>query len=133
MVGLVAPQSQEKPYMAHDNQQLLTAQLFQPTECNPPAEPPSQAPRSHALTLLHSAVKFCSFAVAAMVISTGVIWWARSEENPNASADAFLWLTGQNKTWNEYQNEQDSAGRARMDEKEYDWTQQLFNDAYSNR
>jgi hypothetical protein len=68
-----------------------------------------------------------------MVVSTAAIWVIRGEASPNAAADMFLWLAGQNKTWDEYQSEQKAAGRGRLDEKEYDWTQQLFNDAYSNR
>jgi len=68
-----------------------------------------------------------------MVITTGALWLIRREPNPNASADMFLWFAGQNKTWGEYQEGQKAAGRGRLDEKEYDWTQQLFNDAYSNR
>ena len=120
-----------KAAMAQDNQ-LLTAQLFQAAQCNLAADPASQAPQSKIPTLLNNVVTFCSFAIVSMVISTAAIWWIRREASPNASADVFLWLAGQNKTWVEYQEGQKSAGHPRMDENEYDWTQQLLNDAYSN-
>ena len=68
-----------------------------------------------------------------MLISTAAIWLFNRKSNPNASADTFLRFAGQNKTWKQYQESQKAAGRGRLDEKEYDWTQQLLNDAYSNR
>ena len=114
------------------NHQLLTHQSLPATETEPSAGPETEAPRSEATRLLHGATRFCSFAVLALVISTAAIWLFSREASPNASADAFLWLTGQNKTWDEYQAEQKAAGRPRLDEKEYDWMQQLVNDAYSN-
>src|SRR5262245_39863622 len=101
--------------------------LFDPTQYNPDADL-SKAPQSKALGLLWSVVTFCSVVVAVMMVTTGVLWLANREPNPNASADAFLWIAGQNKTWDQYQKEQ---GRGPEDEKEIDWMQQLLTDAYS--
>jgi hypothetical protein len=118
--------------MSHDIESY-TDQFTESAEHSFTADPTSRGPRSTAPKLLQNVITFCSFALVSMVISTAAIWWFNREKTSNASADAFLWFAGQNQTWDEYQKKQKSAGRQRMDEKEYDWTQQLFNDAYNNR
>ena len=118
--------------MAYDNQ-LRTAALYQAAECDPSAEPASQAPRSNGPNLLLCATTFCSFAIAAMVIAAAAFWWVGRETSANPSADAFLWFAGKDKTWDQYQKGKKSSGHGRLDEKKHDWMQQAVNDAYSNR
>src|SRR5262245_33135961 len=110
------------PFRGHAmaQEQLPQAPQFEATTYNPSADP---SPKSSSLLL--GAIKFCSIAVVTMVVSTAAIWWVNRKPNSNASADAFLWFAGQNKTWNEYQKSKKDAGYGRLDEKEYDWMQQL--------
>ena len=114
--------------MAQDIESEST-QLFQfdPVAVSKPKRP------SIGLKVLQGVVAICSFAVVVAMFSAGVFWMVNRTPKPNGSADRFLWFAGQNKTWDQYQQEQKAAGRGRLDEKEYDWTQQLLNDAYSNR
>jgi hypothetical protein len=104
-------------------------QLFQfdPVAVSKPARP------SVGLKILQGAVAIGSFAVVVAMLSVGVVWIVNRTPKPNGSADSFLWFAGQNKTWDQYQQDQKAAGRERLDEEYYDWTQQLMNDAYSNR
>jgi hypothetical protein len=112
---------------------LLTAQSFvQPTETAPAQQPQLRAPQPGGPNVLFGLVKLCSIGVVAVGISVTAVWYLTSIQKPNRSADTFLWLAGQDKTWEEYQDEQRAAGRGRLSEEEYDWTQQLLNDAYSN-
>jgi hypothetical protein len=116
--------------MAQENE-LQSAQFLNLDDYRPAAAPPPEAPRPNGGGLLRSIGTFCTVAVAGMLISSAAIALYNSQADPHASADMFLWLAGQKKTWKEYQREQKAAGRGRLDEKEYDWTQQLLNDAYS--
>jgi hypothetical protein len=107
---------------------LLTAQSCQPSEPRPTEDYTPPGRRSNPIV---GALLFFALAAMVAVLATGGVWLLTSKQSSNPSADTFLWFAGQDKTWDEYQREQEAAGNTRLDEKEYDWMQQALNDAYS--
>jgi len=92
---------------------------------------PPVAKRS-SLSIIPSAI-LCGL-LGIVVAGTGT-WYLSSngKTNANPAADLFLWMTGSKLTWEQYQRQQRARGNQRLDEDEYDWQQQLLNDAYSRR
>lgn len=92
---------------------------------------PSTAARRSSAPLVSGAMMF---AVLAMVVAGAAAVWLfqpGGETKSNTAADFFLWISGSDLTWEQYQAQQLDRGNQRLDEKEYDWTQQVLNDAYS--
>jgi hypothetical protein len=66
-----------------------------------------------------------------LLVATAVWVMAPGDSKSNRAADFFLQLVGSDLTWEQYQQQQRAQGNQRLDENEYDWTQQLMNDAYA--
>lgn len=86
---------------------------------------------------LQTVLRFVSIVVVTGIIGTAGIYFTkqygemRKSEAP--AADWFLWLCGQDQTWEEYQDQQRARGNARImdnEDEDYDWMQELVNDAY---
>jgi len=111
-------------------QKLITSQfLAQSSEPDPTT---SQAGLRHSTEKrLHGVA--VAIGIAFLLAATVATWalWPAGDTKSNRAADFFLWVAGSDLTWEQYQQQQRAAGNPRMDEKEYDWTQQALNDAYS--
>ena len=106
-----------------------------PSQSAEPSEYPATG-RSRS-SWLPSAIQFASVALLAGLVSTGGIYAAKKygdmKQSEAPAADWFLWLCGQDKTWAEYQAEKRAQGNARImdnEDEDYDWMQELVNDAY---
>ena len=112
---------------------LLTAESVQASQLRPTEDYiPPQAPQSPRPNPVKGILLLGLVVAFAAAVSVGGVWLLNRASSKNASADTFLWVTGQDKTWEQYQAEMEASGRGRLNEDEYDWQQQLLNDAYSN-
>ena len=95
------------------------------------------SPGRSATGWLQAAVRFASIAVVTAIVATGGIYGAKQygqmQDSEAPAANWFLWLCGQDQTWEEYQDQQRARGNARImdnEDEEYSWMQELVNDAY---
>ncbi len=108
------------------NQSLESADTVDST----PAASAEPAVRSTASQVLGGAKWFLAFVLGAAIYVT-VANSAGDEANKStAVADWFLWVSGSDKTWEEYQKEQIAKGNPRLKDKDLGWVGQLLQDAY---
>jgi hypothetical protein len=116
------------------DQELATARFFQnnPEMDAPEAIVSLPTNRRSSPSFVQNAMMCVVLAISACGVG---VWLLQRDATAksNAPADFFLWICGSKLTWKEYQEQQRAQGNQRMDESEYDWYQQLFNDAYSRR
>ncbi len=108
---------------------LLTAESIQAV---PPKPTEDFVPRGSRPSPVKGILLLGLVVVFAAALSVGGVWLLNSVTDENAPPDTFLWVAGQDESWEEYQARMEASGRGRLDENEYDWAQQLLNDAYSN-
>jgi hypothetical protein len=116
-------------------QELTSAKFFSaPADDELSAAAPPAAPHASPAASLRLLSIVVGAAVVATIVGTIGIGLLRGSDKPRdnspLAANLFLWAIGSDLTWSEYQAQQRARGRARLDEKEYDWTQQALNDAY---
>jgi hypothetical protein len=88
--------------------------------------------RSLSCQLMGGINYFLGFVIVAAIFTGVGAWACNSASRSTTAADWFLWVSGSDKTWGEYQRDQEAKGNPRLKDKDMTWMQQLFNDAYAD-
>jgi hypothetical protein len=82
-------------------------------------------------SFVQSAILFAVLAIG----TAGVSFWMMQSNGKSISfsgGDLFMWIMGSDLSWEEYQRHQQDRGSQRLDESQFNWLQQVVNDAYSS-
>lgn len=118
------------------HQELISSKYMkEPLESEELAKPadsfqPSTG-RSTANQVAGGVKLFLAFVLGAAIYTTVGNWACEGASQSTTVADWFLWASGSDKTWDQYQKAQIANGNPRLEDKELGWVGQLLQDAYA--